>query len=529
MTKAGKFLMLIVLLLGIFFRFANLDQKVYSADEVRSILRLTGSTSEQFVEQVFAGDIVTNTQIQNYQKVMPERTLTDSINAIASVPAHPPLYQLITRFWMQVFNAPISARVSSILFSLIGFACVYWLCIELFKFSLVGWVAITLLAISPFHILVAQNTTQYSLCMVTILLSSAALLKALRVGTKSNWLIYSITLALGFYTHLFFNLIVFGQGIYVVIRERLRLSKNLIAYFLASLGGILMFTPWIWVIVTNVEGLEKNRHPKPTIPEIVRFLISDLGNVFIDFHDQTRSEKYFDFLILILIAYSLYFLCRHTAMKVWLFILILIGLTSTALTVTDLIKPGIGLLRSRYFLPSYLGIQLTVAYLIANSISSTSLKIWQQRLWQLIFVSLISLGVISGVVISQSRDLALDDQKGTASSLNLQLAPVINKAEQPLIISEATHSFVLALSYLVDDKVKYQLVKPDDLAEWEEKINLSEVYNNFSDVFVYVPDKPFLDFLNKDKNFETELVPTSPEGKHKILYRIIPKKSGKQA
>ncbi|HBY77920.1 MAG TPA: hypothetical protein DEG47_13175, partial [Cyanobacteria bacterium UBA11148] len=152
-----------------------------------------------------------------------------------------------------------------------------------------------------------------------------------------------------------------------------------------------------------------------------------------------------------------------------------------------------------------------------------------QRLWQLIFVSLISLGVISGVVISQSRDLALDDQKGTASSLNLQLAPVINKAEQPLIISEATHSFVLALSYLVDDKVKYQLVKPDDLAEWEEKINLSEVYNNFSDVFVYVPDKPFLDFLNKDKNFETELVPTSPEGKHKILYRIIPKKSGKQA
>ena len=184
MIKAEKILIIIVLLLGIFFRFANLDQKVYSADEVRSILRLTGSTSEQFIEEVFTGDIISNSEIQNYQKVTPDRTFTDSINAIASVPEHPPLYQVMTRLWMQIFNFPLSARVSSIVFSVIGLVCVYWLCIELFESSVVGWVAISLLAISPFQILAAQNTTQYSLWMVTILLSSAALINALRVGTK---------------------------------------------------------------------------------------------------------------------------------------------------------------------------------------------------------------------------------------------------------------------------------------------------------------------------------------------------------
>jgi uncharacterized membrane protein len=41
-----KFLIILLLTIGVFLRFAHLDEKVYSADEVRSILRLSGYTSQ---------------------------------------------------------------------------------------------------------------------------------------------------------------------------------------------------------------------------------------------------------------------------------------------------------------------------------------------------------------------------------------------------------------------------------------------------------------------------------------------------
>lgn len=41
-----------------------------------------------------------------------------------------------------------------------------------------------LIAVSPFHVLYAQEAREYSLWTVTILLSSAALLRAMRVKTK---------------------------------------------------------------------------------------------------------------------------------------------------------------------------------------------------------------------------------------------------------------------------------------------------------------------------------------------------------
>lgn len=528
LSKAGIFLITITLILSVFFRFTHLDQKVYSADEVRSILRLTGTSSKQFIEQVFTGDIVSNEEIQKYQRITPDRDLNDSVKALSSIAEHPPLYHLLTRFWMQLFNYPISARVSSILFSLIALPCLYWLCQELFGSSLVGWVGITLVAISPFHILAAQNTTQYSLWTVTILLSSAALLKALRVGSKSSWIVYGAALTMGFYTHLFFTVVAFGYGIYVFIIERFRITKNLLSYLLASLAALLVFLPWLLLIVTNLDKVGENtqyyRLFDNNIQTIVTRFGANLGNVFLDFHNTTRIEKYLDFLIFALVGYSIYYLCRHTNIKVWLFVVILISVTPLVQAIPDLISPSIRSLQARYYLPCFLGIQLAVTYLIANSLSSISLKSWQRYLWQLIFVSLISLGVISGVVISQSRDLALDDQKGTASSVNLQVYPLINKAERPLIISEATHSFILALSYLVDDKVRYQLLKSDDLGQWENKINLSDADNKFTDVFIYWPDDKFIAFMNKDKNFQTELVPLSGKSSKKVLYKIAPKK-----
>lgn len=521
--KALIILIIITLILSIFFRFNNLDQRVYSADEVRGLLRISGYTSQEFIEQFFDGNIVSTEELQRYQRPNSDKRLTDSIKAFAGNAEHPPLYYLMTRFWMQVFNHPIASRVLAILFGILLFPCLYWFCLELFEFPLTGWIAISLVAISPYQILISQTARQYTLWAVMIVLSSTALLKSLRVESQKNWIIYAATLALGFYSHLFFTFISIGHGIYVFIIEGWRLNKKIVSYLLASSLGILTFIPWILVITNNSEKINNNtryyRQFNPSIQAIIQRLSSNLCNVFIDFLGKTRIEKYLDILILILVAYSLYFLCRYSPRKIWLFLFLLIVVPSLAIIIPDLLGSGIRSYQARYFVPGYLAIQLTVAYLISHCINLNSSNSWKRRFWQLVFLSLLSLGVISGVIISQTNDWDWD--RGSASSINRQLAPVINKAEQPLVISEATHSFILALSYLVEPKVKFQLFKSNDVEQWKEKLDLTEATRKFSDVFLCYPDQEFLNFIGKDGTFQTQLVAASKNNKNKWLYKIV--------
>ncbi|MGV2391005.1 MAG UNVERIFIED_CONTAM: glycosyltransferase family 39 protein [Microcystis novacekii LVE1205-3] len=104
-----------------------------------------------------------------------EGSLSEALRSLMSNPEHPPLYNLLARFWMQLIPIEHSARTFSIFLSILAIACLYWLCLELFDSSLTAWIAIALFAVSPFRILSAQNATQYSCWTVTIILSGIAL------------------------------------------------------------------------------------------------------------------------------------------------------------------------------------------------------------------------------------------------------------------------------------------------------------------------------------------------------------------
>jgi uncharacterized membrane protein/photosystem II stability/assembly factor-like uncharacterized protein len=541
-----------VLALGLFFRFAHLDQKVYSADEVRSILRLSGYTSQQFQDQVFTGEIVTRQDIKAYQSLQPQRHLGNTLTALSGNPEHPPLYPLLTRFWMQLFNDPLGARLIAIGFSLLALPCLYWLCLELFNSPLVGWITLLLVSASPFHIMAAQNTTQYSLWTLLIALSSTLLLRALRRGTTQAWSFYAISLAAAFYTHLFSAIVAVGHGIYVLIITFSQRSSNptdpnptdpkptdqspesqtpsagpwyapLLKFSLAGTGALVLFSPWLWIILTGLDKVEKNtrfyRGFDNDLETIIRRFISNLGNVFLDFHGQMGAERYFDYLLLGLVLFSLYFLWRHGKNDSRIFILILIVLTPIAHIVPDLISPSARSLQTRYYLPCFLGIDLALAFMIAGYMQSARARVWQQRLGQIILVVLISSGIMSGVFVTQIYDWGLDDQKGTASGWNLQIAPLINQADRPLVLSNATHSFVLALSHLVKDEVQFQLYQPDNPEEWQAVLDLAAANQNFSDIFVYWPDRELLEQIERVPGFTTENA--LERGGRMLLYRVV--------
>lgn len=485
-----RFLIIVVLILGIFFRFANLDRKLYWNDESVTSLRISGYTWTEIVQD---SHVISVENLQKkYQHINPEKSLIDTVKGLAvEEPQLPPLYFVMARFWVQWFgNSVAVTRSLSVLISLLVFPCTYWLCLELFDSSLVGWVAIALMAVSPLHVLYAQEARPYTLWTVMILLSSASLLRAMRLKTKLNWGFYALTLGLGFYSHLFNAFVAIAHGIYVFATESLRFSKTVTAYLLASLVALLAFAPWLFVLATNptksVGWAAKKIGPLTMFSR----WIGNLSRIFVDLGLDRNASLTSNFtlislliplilIVLIVTGYSIYFLYRKTPKRIWLFIFTLIGVTALALVLPDLILGGRRSSTPRYLIPCYLGIQLAIAHLITTQITSFSFNIQRRKLWQLVMVTLISSGILSCAISSQAK--LWWNKDSVENQYSFQIAHIINQANHPLVISDSRAPGVaLSLSYLLNPKVQFLLITNP---------NIQEISNSFSDVFLYRASK----------------------------------------
>jgi uncharacterized membrane protein len=495
-----RFLIITLLILGVFFRFAYLDRKVYWHDEAYTSLRISGYTKTEFVQQMFNGRVFTVGDIQKYQQPNSEKGLIGTINSLAVEDAqHPPLYYVMVRLWMQFFgNSVATTRSLSAIISLLAFPCIYWLCLELFQSSITAWISVALLTISPFHVLYAQEAREFGLWVVTILLESAVLLRAIRLGSKKLWGIYAVTVALGLYTFLFSGLLAIAYGIYIFAIERFRFTKSVKAYLIATSAGFLAFIPWILTVINSLSEIERTTASAQAKQSVSALVSGWIGNISYLFGDFWRYEPFFPDLnlpilrwgrfliplILILVVYSFFFLYRQAERRVWLFVFLLSGVTALALILPDLIIGGKLSLRARYVIPCYVGIHLAVAYLLATQIISS--KLIARKFWQLVMVLVISSGIISCAVSSQAETWW---NKGSHN--NPEIARIINKANNPLLIS-SNYSLnigdLMSLIHLLDHKVQMQLVTEP---------TIPNIRDSFSDLFLYNPSKQFRSELEK--------------------------------
>jgi uncharacterized membrane protein len=494
-----RFLVIVLLILGIFFRFANLGQKVYWHDEVFTSLRLAGYTAEEDLKQhLFNGTVLSVKDLQKYQYPAPETTFMDTVRAlIIEDPQHPPLYYALARFWMKLFgNSVATIRSVSALISLLVFPCIYWLCLELFESSPIGWVAIALSALSPVQVVFAQEAREYSLLMVIILLSSASFLRAVRLKRPSAWGIYAASLALGFYSLPLILLTAVGHGVYLIAIEKFRFSKTITAYIVASFAGVLAFAPWLIATFNTLnKAKELTSWSSTRVPfsRLVKGWAGNISRIFFDVNiDAGTPIKYALPVVLIIVAlviYSFYFICRQTPPKVYLFILTMVGVPALSLVLPDLLFGGMRSAVPRYLVPCFLPILLAVAYLIGSQIVSSSF--FQQKLWQFIMVFLISGGLVSCVVYSQSE--IWWNKKPSIS--HIQAADIINKTNRPLLVSsfsDANPGELLSLSYLLAPKVRLQLVADK---------NIPKIPQGFSDIFVFNPSKSLKSGIEREYKY----------------------------
>lgn len=171
----SRVLIAVLLALGLFFRFANLDKKLYWMDEMITSFRIAGYSTNEFKEQFFDRREITVQDIQKYQRMHPEKTLIHTIRSLAEGDRlRMRLYFILARLWAELFGDSTRAiRSLSAFISLFVFPSLYWLCRELFDSPRVAWIAISLLAVSPFHVLYAQEARPYSLWVLMTVISSA--------------------------------------------------------------------------------------------------------------------------------------------------------------------------------------------------------------------------------------------------------------------------------------------------------------------------------------------------------------------
>ncbi len=503
LTRWLQIILIVMILLSVFFRFSGLENKIYWHDEAYTSLWISGYSRPDAAEALYQGQLVTMDTVQTYQHLAPDTSVVDAVGNLAEYNTqHPPLFYSLARLWAETFGDSIlSLRFFSVLLSLIALPFAYWLGLELFGSTFFAGVFLALICLSPFHLLYAQEARQYGLWTGMILFNHAALLRSVRKPSRWSWLTYFISLVIGLYTFLFTALVMFSHGAYLLITERFRFTPSLKSYASVSLLSLLAFSPWLVELFSSsdpVEGVSWTSNPVP-LDVLVRSWGINISRLFFDVGLQ--PDGVILGLIAVILGYTLFSL-RNSSLRVGAFILMTGALPALCLLLPDLTVGGIRSIVARYLIPTWLSLQLMVAYYIGSVVmtkSSPHILIQRVLILFLFIGSLLSCAVIpqasngwiKGISQHQPRTLEL-----------------INQAERPLVINDYSAlnlGEILSMSHRLDPKVRLLLVREPELPD---------LPRGFSDIFVFNPS------TDLREEIEQEHIPLESVYREGTLWRI---------
>ena len=279
-----------ILLLGLFFRFANLADRVFWVDEVATAIRISGHTIESITQDLVTQQTTTARDLLDYQ--FAQSDLPTTWQALTSSPEHAPLFFLLTRLWTDLSGySPVTMRVLAATISLIALPTLYWLLQELFASHLISFLGVMLMGVSPFFVAYAQEARPYSLWTVSILLMSASYSRAITKDRYQQWVVYSLALACAFYTSLLSFLVTAGQGLYLLLGKHQNKLAIVQKYLLSNLIALILFAPWIYVMLTGLNSLESNTAWMRTNLDFSALVASWIGAILLIFGDLPLSPK----------------------------------------------------------------------------------------------------------------------------------------------------------------------------------------------------------------------------------------------
>lgn len=498
LSTSTKLAVVGILLVGLFFRFYNIDKKVFWIDEVYTLFVLAGYPPKELTDRVYDGKILCMDDMQRYLIFDPKIGTLDIIVRLKDKqPEDCPLFFVLARLWIKCFGDSTAViRALSALLSLFVIPATYWLSKELFQSPRFALVAMLLISVSPFHILYAQEARAYSLWTVMILISSAALFRAMRMRTGRSWVLYAASMIIGLYTQVVQLLVAIAHAFYIVARRRSVNKEVLSAFALCIAFAGISYLPWLSAILLNgpkdfpalgCSQLVFQDAKNWICGACASFL--DLGFLVRGYPDSNvPSWSWWNYLLAMLVfageVYSLLYLWRRSSAQVYLFVMVLIVVPAGGMFIGDMIFKQDYAQAPRYLTPCWLGVLLAVAYCLANGMAEFSNNPVKKRAFQCIFLSLLSGEIVSCAVCSQAN---IWWNKRWAWN-NLRIAHILNQCTKPLVISNDKFVRVMTLPRALApaSNVRFQLVRLP---------SPPKAPCGFSDIFLYRPSESLKNYF----------------------------------
>ncbi len=465
----------LVVALGIFLRFYNIDKREYWCDESYTSLSISGH-SETELYKLFDGHLIHARDLSKFQT--PSAPLAGTISELVGIGGqHPPLYYLLARLWAECFGSGVKAmRCLPALIGLLLLPAVYLLCMELFESTLAAGIALTIVAVSPFEVLFSQDAREYSLWAVMITLSSALLLRAMRTGSGRLWNGYCLVTALSLYTQPLSVFVVVAQTIFLLVEEKFRINSSVRMHLKSVVMAGLLFLPWVLAMISHHEaGMSNMDWVASAIPfDLLKYRwMHNVVRLFFDIPISLVTDRVLETRIFLTILCANFFFFFYAPSRQRTFVASLMLCTILPFLVPDLVWGGIRTTVLRYLTPFNLGIQFAVTFAFLKMIGSDSP--WAKWIG---VVALVSFVVIEATTCIWTSTLPVRDSFVIDGQNLRAVAGIVNGSDKPLIICRAQQNIgqLLALSNQLKPNTELVLF-PNELPEMLPKYEQAFLYS----------------------------------------------------
>lgn len=274
---------------------------------------------------------------------------------------HVPLYELILHVWQVIFGDAVTVvRLLSLTFFVLTIPAIYLLGRSTYSRT-IGLTAAGLFAISPFMNWYGSEIRMYTLLTLVTVLSQYFFLRIFRRHNISSWLGYFVVCVAGIFTHYFFFLVLFTQGIFFLFKRREFGRFSTVGFIATALGLVAAFTPWaLYVIHLGLASATRPLIPKPSS--------IDVFNTFSQFifgfqNDHLNSLVISLWPVVVLLGFLSLRKLRHVPTETLYFLLAAVLPIVLAFSLSLVISP--------FYLSRYLIISLPALYLFLGWILST--------------------------------------------------------------------------------------------------------------------------------------------------------------
>lgn len=550
-----------LVLLGVALRLYGLEQKIVWHDEVATRVLAAGATMAAQMQGLYHAQVLTAGQVLQYQQVQQGTSVLALIADLAQHdPQHPPLYYVLAKVWVDFLGDSVYAlRTLSVLFSGLGLLAMYWFVRELAASRRAALTAMLLMGVSPLFILYGQEAREYALWALTLLLSSAALLRALRVSrtvptlldqnkldlvasrkdhvgesvrsvtvwalsdVQRAWLLYGCSLLVAVYTSLSTLSLILVQILYVATVTRLQWSRTLYG-FIVSLSAVgLLCLPWALNLLRNFEAFSASMAWSSVIviprTAVLRILSLNVTRNVFDFWPEVVQDQWLPIAASVacvtVIVVACVWVFRHTRRETRLYLLLLLVLPTSMLLLPDLLFGGIRSSNARYLMPVWLAVVAVLANALDQALtlaaralererSSRGQGVYSSR--QRVVGILLCLAVLCLVALPMATNILHAQQQAPwTKSLSISLpevAKIINQSTSPLMIGNQERHHpgnLFALANLLKPETKMQLLPIALESSWRLPAHKG-------DVFLYSPTDQFRRALEKNNQVKSTLV-----------------------